>query len=157
MCKRGYCQKKKMSVDIRTSVLNEDYYARRNAPTYKQFIGKYHFIDDMGRQYMIAKKNKQVFQNERLQYKPRDTTKKPHQCVTNSNGYVNLYVKLPDNHVKWFGSRDNDRIIKLTSIKDKSTHLPILKSTGKADPRSSTGPIYVKGLSVAMCESLLNK
>ena len=139
---------------IRAEHLNEDYYARRNAPTSHQFVGHYHFVDKVGRQYMIAE---QHYQSERLQFKPHQGGRK--ECFVDSAGYLKLYVKLPGTRtVRWFTNREIDKEVALYSVHD---HLlvaqPVLKRCEKADRRSATGVIYVKGLDAHECQVLLNK
>lgn len=144
---------------IRAEHLNEDYYARRNAPTSHQFCGHYHFVDKVGRQYMIAEANSQVFQNERLQFKPHNSERRVKGTVVDAAGYTKLYVKLPNTKtVRWFTNRAIDKEIELYSVyEDRLAAQPILKRCEKADWRSATGSIYVKGLDPHLCHHLLNK
>lgn len=151
-------------ISIRADKVNEDYYARRNAPTWHQFVGKYHFVDDAGRQYMIAEKNDQVFQNERLKFKfrvtkPLNTRQKPKECVTNLHGHVKLFVKLPNTRtIHWFKHSDINKSLTLYDVHNNSVIYSVtLMSTDKADRRSATGSIYVKGLTPRECQSFINK
>lgn len=148
---------------MRADNINEDYYARRNAPTWHQFVGKYHFIDAVGREYMIAVKNNQVFQNERMQVKgvtkPYDKARvKPKECVTDLHGHVKLFVKLPNTRtIHWFKHNDvNNKMLLYDAHDDTVVYSVTLMSTDKADRKSATGSIYVKGLSPALCQSFLN-
>lgn len=146
---------------IRADHLNETYYARRNAPTFHQFKGHYHFIDSLGRQYMIATRNDQVFQNTRVQFKPQQTErKKRNKCVVDSLGHIKLFVRLPNKVTKWFGAREIDGLFNLTPVnttEDGIVYTMRLKSTDKPDHRSATGAIFVGGLSRTLCEQLLNQ
>lgn len=141
---------------LRGEYFNEDYYARRNHPTSNQFIGRYHFVDQQGRQYMIATDTKKA---ERPLFKPRTTTKKKKECVLNTNRYVKLFVKLPNTRTfNWFKSRDTNREIVLYDKDDRNIMYRItLKSSDKADPHSATGSIFVTGLSRIQCNDLLNR
>lgn len=143
---------------IRSDHVNEAYYARRNAPTDNQFVGRYHFVDDQGRQYMIAEKNNQVFQNARLQFKPHSKKAKK-ECITNTHGYIKLYVKLPNTRtIHWFTSKEVNKTLFLHPINDDEAIYEVtLKSSDKPDHRSATGSIYVAGLSPLVCLTLLNK
>ncbi len=144
-------------MEIRADHVNEDYYARRNAPTSNQFVGSYHFVDDTGRQYMIAEKNKQVFQNKRLQFKPHTKTKKK-ECVVNTHGYVKLYVKLPNTRtIHWFKSKETNKPLYLHAVNvTEPIYQVILKSSDKPDHRSATGSIFVSSLSPILCNAILN-
>ena len=144
---------------IRAERLDEKYYARRNAPTWHQLAGKSHFIDDSGRQYTLAPKNKETFQNERVQFKPRhmkrDTIVKKREITINSAGAIKFFVRLATSQSRWFGARDIDRSLTLHH-KDEQ-YIVRIKSTDKPDPRSATGAVYIKGLSRELCETLLNQ
>jgi len=145
---------------IRAEALNEDYYARNNTPTFNQLSGgTHHFTDQQGREYTLATKNNQVFQNKRVQYnKPvsrKQQQQQQHEIVTSrgSTKYVKLYVRL-SRHTKWFGAKDARKALTLTSPRygDFVVHL---KATDKPDPRRATGAIYVKGLDLGLCRRIL--
>lgn len=147
---------------IRAENFNETYYARRNAPNFNQFKNRYHFIDEHGRQYMIASENKQVFQNTNVQFKPRNSSniKKHYKCVTNSYSHIKMYVKIYKNKMDWFNWKDMNKPITLMKKDDKSiTYTVILKSTDKPEEKAATGIIYVKGIdiNVLLCNEMLNK
>jgi len=132
---------------IRASKVNELYYARDNQPSFYQFKQNYHFIDDQDRQYMIAVKNRQVFQN--TAFKPARSTRdegKRKEPVVNNMGIAQLYVKLADPNTKWFAHKD---IGKPLILKEKNTgiqHIVILQRHEKHNVTRRTGNIYVKGL-----------
>jgi hypothetical protein len=155
----------------RTEKLNESYYARRNAPTYDQFRNRYHFKDEYNREYMIASKNKQAFQNRRVQFKSTGTQeeeekKKPKSCIRDGFGFIKLFVRVRKNKSLWFFWNDINKPITLIPISNGNNRgtrnrnrMPIeviLKSTDKPEEKSATGSIYVKGLSESLCNELLN-
>ena len=151
---------------IRAERFNEKYYALSNTPTFNQFKEKYHFTDQYNRQYMIAINNKEIFQNESVQFKKKKNhDHKPLHCIKNMYGYIKLYVKLPSNNNKWFGARDINKNIILSRIRKKGiltenideTFTVILKSTEHPMYKRSTGIIYVKGLDIQLCNDILNK
>ena len=163
---------RKNGLSIRSDVLNERHYARNNTPTYSQFIGRYHFTDDYGRQYMIAGDNQKVFQNSNVQMSRRTTTTttktKTKKCIRNSFGYIKLFVKLPRGYIKekWFGINDINKTITLkykrlkgviTPNIDDMTYEVILKSMEKVSYSRATGIVYVKNLDYETCNELLNK
>ena len=143
---------------IRAEHINESYYEKRNAPTYNQFVGRYHFVDDIGRQYMLAEKHTKV---ARPLFKPRNTrlATQSKECVTNTHGYIKLYVKLPHTRtIHWFTHNDVNRIITLYDIKDKNnTYDVTFRSSDKSDYRSATGSIYIQGISPSQCNVILNR
>jgi hypothetical protein len=156
----------------RSEVLNEKYYEQSNVPTFNQFKGKYHFHDSLNRQYMIAVKNNETFQNENTQFKPRNMKKKkdktknrPYQCIKNSLGHIKFFVKLPSSNIKWFGTNDINKSILLTPIKKRGaltdnidkTFTIILKSTDKSLVKKATGSIYVKGIDMNVCNEIINQ
>jgi len=157
---------------IRSDHMNERYYALTNAPTFRQFIGKYHFVDKLGRQYMIATKNDQIFQNERVQFKNKSSRLKEDkkvECVKDSFNFIKFFVKLPDSNVKWFGSNDIDKSFELYYVQrtsgDKSKSkesydrekpfIIQIKYTEKPLYNRSTGIVFIKGLSIETCNTLL--
>lgn len=133
--------------------MNELYYARDNNPSFYQFKETYHFIDAEERQYMIAVKNRQVFQNHR--FKAQREKCGIQQPVINNYGFVKLYVKLADPQSKWFSHKDIGKPLVLYDRADKS-ELVILKSQEKYGVKRRTGTIYVKGLSRESLLSLIN-
>ena len=157
---------------IRGEFFKETYYAQHNTPTFNQFVGKYHFIDDANTQYMIANKNNQVFQNENAQRSTSSSRGKAslskQVCIRNGLGYIKLFVKLPRGEVqhKWFTLNDIGKTFRLkykrvkgalTPNIDKMVYDVKLKSTSKIGYSRATGIIYVKGLDYDTCNELLNK
>ena len=142
---------------IRANHVNEAYYAKRTAPPTNQFVGRYQLLDEMGRQYIIVERNGEVYPNARLQFKPLDA-KRPRNCVTNTYGYIKMYVKLPNTQSsRWFTHREIDRQLVLRLVDDPSiTYTVTLKSTDKPDPRSATGAIFVKEDTPGLFRALLN-
>lgn len=136
----------------RTGKLNEAYYARNNTPSFYQFKKKYHFIDDQDRQYMIATKNRQVFQNTRF----KTTKSSKEEPVINNYGFVKLYVKLADPSSRWFGYSDIGRSLHLYGKQHGGSYIVILKAQEKPDRTRRTGIIYVKGLGRETLFTLLN-
>ncbi len=153
----------------RSLVLNESYYARHNTPTFNQFVGRYHFVDDEGRQYMLATKSNEVSQNLNFQMKKKKgAPSKPKKCVMNSLGYIKLFVKLPRGQAerKWFKDSDIKKKFILKYKRDKGVLTPNIDrmlyevkliSTEKTTASRATGSIYVKGLDCDTCNNLLNK
>lgn len=143
---------------IRADHVNEAYYAKRTAPPSNQFVGRVQLLDEKGRQYIIVEKNTHVYPNERLQFKPLDG-KRPRECITNTHGYVKLYVRLPDTHtIRWFTHREMNKPLVLHMAADPSiTYTVTLKSTDKPDPRSATGAIFVKEATYGAFRTLLNE
>ena len=149
-----------MSLKLR-AYINEDYYARHNAPTFNQIaVQGYHFTDSVGRQYQLARRSDQVFSNTRVQFKPK-TGKRTHStvqtqhCVTNQLGYIKLYVKLA-HRAPWFGASAVGRPLILSNPAYGELECR-LKSTDRSDPRRATGAIYVKGLDMTICNKLINR
>jgi hypothetical protein len=148
-----------MSRNIRAVRINEDYYARRNTPTFNQLAGgKHHFTDALGREYTLASQNSQVFQNKRLQFEQQPRKQKIVHALepvtSRPFGFVKLYVRLT-NHTKWFGTKDTRKTLTLTS-RAYGDFTVQLKQTDKPDPRRATGSIFVKGLDLMFCRRLLN-
>lgn len=131
----------------RREVANETYYARNNHPNFNQFPRDYAYHDEMGRLYVIATQNKQLFQNARLAVAPRthrDILRQPRRdAVRNSYGYVKLYVKLPSPEMTWFTRRDMNKSLRLTHAHSTQTIEVILKMDEKSNPRLRTGVIWV--------------
>lgn len=130
--------------------INELYYARDNNPSFYQFKKAYHFVDAEDRQYMIAEKNRQVFQNARFKDggRPRRASDATgiRQPVISNYGFAKLYVKLLDPESKWFGHRDIGKPLFLTEKTTGQEYIVILKSTEKHNMSRRTGTIQVKGL-----------
>jgi len=141
---------------IRAKQVNELYYARDNNPSFYQFKENYHFIDAEGRQYMIAVKNRQVFQNAAFKEKGRPKDKGPKEPVRNNSGLTLLYVKLTDPTTKWFGHGDMGKPLLLREKISGATHVVTLKSQEKHNVKRRTGNIYVKGLLKQDLMRLLN-
>lgn len=125
--------------------VNELYYARDNNPSFYQFKKSYHFIDSQDRQYMIAVKNRQTFQNTRFKNTrtPSVGLKEP---VINNYDFVTLYVKLTDPETKWFGYSDIGKPLILSEKGSGIEHIVILKTAAKHSVTRRTGTIQVKGL-----------
>lgn len=143
-------------MQLRTDHVNETYYAKRSAPTFSQFVGHYHFVDDSGRQYMIAERG----QGDRLRFKPRSQKRGSLHCVTNTHGYILLYVKLPNKHTThWFSHSEINQPLTLYRIgqNDPAIYKVLLKSSDKPDHRSATGSIYVDQLPSTLCQTILNE
>jgi hypothetical protein len=142
---------------MRASKVNELYYAKDNTPSFYQFKQNYHFIDDQGRQYMIATKNRQVFQNTRFKNtQPSSRRNDLKEPVINNYDFVKLYVKLGDPSVRWFGYKDINQTLVLSDKHRSTQYAVILKSHEKHNVKRRTGTIYVKGLSREVLLRLLN-
>lgn len=132
----------------RTDRINERYYEKNNVPTFVQFK-TYHFVDEEGRQYMIANDNHDTFQNKNLRYLP-DTNR----CVINSYNEIKLFVKLP-RKLEWFSEMDNGRALILETRSGDESYSITLKSNTIVDRKRRTGTIFVSGLSPFICNALL--
>jgi len=136
----------------RADDLNEEYYARDNNPSFYQFGSAYHFVDDAGRQYQLATRNRATFQNTR--FKPRRAPL-PARCVVNSYGYVTCFVKLAHGS-KWFGARDINVPLLLREKRNAATILEVrVKQALKVRPTRRTGTVQLSGLSEFYCNALL--
>lgn len=172
--KRFQKPRKKQSppVTIRSDYFNtqrgERYYAMDNTPTFNQFKG-YHFIDNEGRMYKIAVDDGKIFENERFAHpNPRpsyQTTslqpRKQKKCVTNADGFVKLFVKLPNQSVKWFSSQSIDRSLVLTVQRKKNGRegsLTVkLRAAYKFNEKRRTGTIYISHVNKNYINDLLNE
>jgi hypothetical protein len=76
--------------------------------------------------------------------------------VRNAMNHIKLYVKLA-RCTDWFGSHHINKSIRLRRLDSNEVFIVILKSTDRADQRSATGSVFVKGLSKQYCNALLNK
>lgn len=129
--------------------VNELYYAKDNVPSFYQFKNKYHFYDDRDRQYMIATKNRQVFQNTRFKNtRPRSSSAPTvFEPYVNNYGLAKLYVKLADRLSPWFERKD---VNKTLTLYDKSGRYGpfhvILESHHKSNEKRRTGSVMVGGL-----------
>lgn len=142
---------------LRRKKVNELYYARDNNPSFYQFKQNYHFTDSSDRQYMIAVKNRQVFQNAKFQNNSRRAaTQELREPVMTNSGFVKLYVKLTDPTSKWFGHSDMNHSFFLYGKKRDGPYLVVLKIQEKHNVKRRTGAIYVKGLSREVLLTLLN-
>lgn len=142
---------------IRAKKVNELYYARDNNPSFYQFKKNYHFIDSEERQYMIAVKNKQVFQNTRFKNKNTQASMvgKVLEPVITNYGFTKLYVKLANPTSTWFTQRDINKVLILYD-KSQNAYQVVLKSHEKHNVSRRTGTIYVKGLNKVDLLTLLN-
>jgi len=138
------------------SVLNEEYYARNNSPTFNQFKARYHFYDADDRQYMIAAKNRQLFANTRFKNSrtPRGGREEP--FFTNY-GYAKLFVKLTEPTMSWFGHRAIGKELVLYERASGRSFVVILKSHEKSNVKRRTGTIWVKGLDKMTLTQLLGQ
>lgn len=155
---------------IRAENLNERYYALSNEPNLSHIKKHYQFEDRKGRLYMLAEKNRQIFQNERLAYREHRHRGRA-TCDTNHAGYIKFYVGLSDPSVQWFGARDINHDITLfprhtipptttTTTTTNSSVRPLLvtlKTTFKPSQKKRRGTIHVRGISREQCDELLNK
>ncbi len=144
---------------IKAKKVNELYYAKDNNPSFYQFKKNYDFIDAEDRQYMIAVKNHQVFQNARFKPKRTDSSSRGiREPVITSYGYVKLYVKLANPASRWFTHRDINKPIMLYDKNDDGiAYQVILKTQEKHNATRRTGTIYVKGLDKEDLHVILNK
>lgn len=157
--------------NIRADRLNEQYYALTNAPTYNQF--KPHFIDNKGRLYMIAEYNKEPFQNERVQFKKKRSNRSK-QCITDTFGFIKLYVKIPiklkKHHMNedtcWFSyneidSKDKVKLRRYDNEREDGSNSNFInitiKNTEKPLRTRSTGSVFIKGLDISYCNQILNQ
>lgn len=144
---------------IRADRVNELYYAKRSAPTSSQFIGHYHFTDQQGRQYMIARHGQSL---DRLRYKITESHTPP-SCVVNTHGYVLLYVRLPSTRSipppRWFSHQEVGQSIILTDVLTLNEYRVTLMSTDRPDHNSATGSIYIDQdqLTPSLCNTILNR
>ena len=159
--------------------VNELYYARDNNPNFYQF-SEYHFRDREGRLYKIADYNQQsspVLNNNRFtvnkergksryQTSPLmrfDTTNnnnfkenRRRQCYVSSDGYIKMFVKLPNSSVRWFNASSIDKLISTREGKSKDGVVFKLRQAFRYNEKRRTGTIYVSGLNKTYCNNLLN-
>lgn len=144
---------------------DDAYYAKQSAPTFNQLGGssanRIHFTDKEGRQYVLARKERQVFMNRNMQFKrSAGGTRSRRVLVIDNRGLIKLYVKLT-HQSRWFGARDMNKPLALTVAHDErgvARELTcILKRTDKPDPRRATGAIFVKGLDPLLCQELIEE
>jgi hypothetical protein len=128
---------------MRDGVVNETYYAKNNHPNYNQFPRDYDFFDEVGRLYVIARKNKQLFQNAQFVIRQQPRGVKP---ITNNYGYVKLFVKLSSPDVEWFSRRDINKPLLLTHRETMRRISVTLKTDEKSNSRRRTGAIWVANL-----------
>lgn len=129
---------------MRDGVVNEAYYARNNHPNFYQFPSKYDFFDEEGRIYVIARKNKQIFQNAR--FDTPNTQKTKNNPVANNYGYIKLFVKLPSPDVDWFTRNNINKSISLTHKATMRRIDVVLKIDEKSNSHLRTGAIWVANL-----------
>lgn len=141
----------------RTDQINEKYYARDNQPSYNQLRRENsHFFDSLGRQYTLAVNNGQPFQNLRLQMTNKRVENQ--QCLLDSYGHVTLYVKLVPKETQWFGGQsDLHHPLVLYERVTGQEHVVELESAHKYSMNRRTGTVTLRGLSLDLCDSLLNK
>lgn len=138
----------------RTSRINERYYAEENHPNFYQLKRAHsHFVDAWGREYTLATRNGQVFQNRRLQFTPPQG---PQHCLTDSYGAVALYVKLPTQRTQWFAEQALHAPLQLQERRSGRLHDVVLRSAFKWHQSLRTGTVWVEELSEELCDELLN-
>ncbi len=143
----------------RSDTLNEKYYARRQHPNFRQFARRaYHFTDEHGRQYTLAARNNEVFQNHNLQARPLDDELlQPRQCEIDQYDRVTLYVRLPTLQHQWFTQQElyGEAVLYPRDKKNKNVYVVTLCSAFKEQER--VGVVTVQGLAEEECNALLNK
>jgi len=138
-------------------VVNELYYAKDNVPVYRQFKNVYHFYDDVGRYYLIAVKNRQVFENARFKNKTRTPPNQPNEPVVNNYDYTKLFVKMGDPSVRWFTHNDIGRQLVLHERAGRRSFVVTLKAQEKNGAKRRTGSVWVSGLDKLALLQLLNQ
>lgn len=138
--------------------VNEEYYAKDNVPSFYQFKDKYHFRDDLDRQYMIATRDRQVFANTRFKNtRPRSSVEpKESEPFVNNYGLVKLYVKLADPSVGWFSRKDVGKSLILYDRSGRA-YTVVLKSHEKSNAKRRTGSVMVKGIDNPTLRHLINQ
>lgn len=146
-----------MSYQFKSEKINEEYYARDNQPNFNQLRGKNHFYDQEGREYTIASRNKQTFQNDHFSYSRGENNNQYKECMVDPYGRITLYVRLTRGSYSWFSGHAIGKELRLIrkSSPDYS-HLVLLDSAFKYNPKRCTGTITVSGLDPSLCERLLN-
>jgi hypothetical protein len=140
----------------RSDKVNEKYYAQRDHPNFRQFGNKYHFTDEQGRQYRVAERNNDTFQNANFQSHTNEDEKQLSECVIDQYGDVKLYVKLPTPQHQWYTHNEIGSALALWPRKKKDGVIPVsLRTAFKEEER--VGVITVEGLSEDYCNTLLNK
>lgn len=142
--------------DFHTSNINEKYYATNNTPSFYQFKSdNYHFLDEMGRKYMIDTKGV-LFNNLKFQNN-NNHNNKPKECIMNNYGEITLSVKIPTVGGEWFKNTEIGQFITLFERSNSNNKNPVLlKSVTKPNRKSKTGSITVSGLERNYCNELLN-
>lgn len=146
---------------IRADRVNELYYAKRSAPTSSQFIGQYHFTDEHGRQYMIARHG-QALNRLRFKQGKTDRERRP-SCVINTHDYILLYVRLPSTRnttpPRWFTNKEISHSIILTDVLTLNEYRVTLMSSDRPDHKSATGSIFIDQdqLTPSLCDTILNR
>lgn len=140
-------------------VVNELYYAKDNVPVYRQYKNTYHFYDDAGRYYLIAVKNRQVFENVRFKNKARRsaTATAAAEPVTNNYDYAKLFVKMGESTVNWFTHRDIGRQLVLHERVSRRSFVVTLKAQEKNSAKRRTGSVWVRGLDKHTLSTLINQ
>ena len=140
--------------------VNEEYYYKDNNPNFFQFGKNYHFFDDKDRVYIIATKNKDIFNNPKFKVhnlKNKMKDKEIKHCLVNNYGYVTLFVKLLNPNAKWFSNREIGKFITLINHKTKESIQVKLKFIAKSNIKRRTGTIQVSGVDTSFWDEILNK
>jgi hypothetical protein len=150
---------KTKSIKMYGGVVNELYYAKDNVPVYRQFKNSYHFYDDVGRHYLIAVKNRQMFENVRFKQKTRSptTATQPQEPVVNNYDYTKLFVKMGDPSVRWFSYGDIGRQLVLHERTSRRSFIVTLMAQEKNGVKRRTGSVWVRGLDKFTLVELLNQ
>lgn len=125
--------------------------ARQNGvPSARAFGDNYHFLDDQGRQYMLAVRNGQVPRPQ--SFRPR-MAQGPHECVIDASNWVTVYVRLPQG-VDWFKREDVGRELILYDRNGEELLVRLTQHYRKNERRS--GRASLSGLDAAYCNEMLN-
>ncbi len=162
---RRHSRKERKKRFIRqTDPINELYYARDNNPNFYQFK-HYHFTDSEGRMYKIATDDEKTFENDRFytgsqrpSYLTTHRRIKQKKCVVSPDGYIKIYVKLPNQRVQWFSTtRAINRYIELKERHNEHDVISVkLRQAFKFVEKRRTGTIYVSNVDKGYLNGLLN-
>jgi hypothetical protein len=113
--------------------------------------------------YKIATGEGKVFENERFahpvsrsSYKTTPLATKRKKCVTNADGFVKLFVKLPIS-TKWFSPMTLNRSLILYEKRTGDTITVKLRSSFKFSEKRRTGTIFVSHVNKSFMNDLLNE
>jgi hypothetical protein len=146
-------QKQKSSF-FRSDNVNELYYARDNTPNFHQFK-TYHFKDDEKRLYMITEKSNKIFENEKFGYQKSSSSQRK-KCIVSNEGYIKLFVKLPNSKVSWFSTSMLNRAFYITEKISKERILIKIRGAFKFNQKRLTGTIFISNVTSSYCNTLLN-